>query len=335
MAGYYSTALGKDFSNIFQATFTGSTNRTLSNIQSGGTALVYASYSLGTQVGSCGYQDYPGADISSFLQPIAGGQLFTTSNFTFDWTVPQGVTSICILCVGGSGGAWNRGTIGNGSWFGGTSTSPIISGSTVICYAGGGSGTGSGAGNGTEWWGNNSATLVATVTQYQSGQNFAGGSGRAASNGGGGGAAGYSGAGGSAAGGTGLAGAGGGGGGGNTGRGGGGVGMYPTAITNGAANGGGGSGGQSATTSTGGLYGGGWCYGNTVGHWGGGGGALAYINNYPVTPGDVYKVKVGIKGGISTGGGGTSGGGAVRIIWGAGRSFPITLVSTAYNETTN
>jgi hypothetical protein len=29
------------------------------------------------------------------------------------------------------------------------------------------------------------------------------------------------------------------------------------------------------------------------------------------------------------------GGGAVRIIWGNGRAFPSTNVSTAYNETTN
>jgi len=59
---------------------------------------------------------------------------------------------------------------------------------------------------------------------------------------------------------------------------------------------------------------------------------LAYVNNYPVTPGDTYNVTVGIKGGISTGGGSTSGGGAVRILWGNGRSFPSTNISSGFNQ---
>jgi hypothetical protein len=335
MANYFSTALGDYLSNEFQAAFTGSTNTTLTNVQADGSALTYVTYSLGTKLADCGYQQ-AGVDISTILQPIAGGKVYTNStsaSVSYTFTIPTGVTSICIVCVGGSGGNWNRNTQGNGSWFGGTSTNPIVTApGTVICYAGGGSGSGSGAGIGTEWFGNNSATNI-PITQYTGGVVRSGGLGGNVANGGGGGAGGYSGTGG-AGGGTGVASTGGGGGGGNTGRGGGGVGLYG-AGANGAANGGGGSDGQSATTATGGTYGGGWCFGTTGAAYGGGGGGLTYVNNYPVTPGATFNVTVGIKGGISTGGGSTSGGGAVRIIWGNGRSFPSTNVSTAYNETTN
>ena len=331
MANYYSTALGDYLSNIFQAPFTGSTNTTLTNIQAGGTSLSYVTYSLGTKAANSGYQR-AGTDLSNDLQPIAGEHLYTTSATSFTFTVPANVTSICILCIGGSGGNNNRNCRGNGSWFGGTSTNPIITApGTVICYAGGGSGSGSGAGIGTEWFGNNGATNT-PITQYTGGVVKSGGLGGNVNNAGGGGAGGYSGTGG-AGGGTGVAGTGGSGGGGNTGRGGGGVGVYG-AGANGAANGGGGSGGGTATTATGGLYGGGWCYGTTAVGYGGGGGGLTYVNNYPVTPGATYNVTVGIAGGVFGGGGSNSGGGAVRIIWGAGRAFPSTAV-TQYNQTLN
>jgi hypothetical protein len=62
---------------------------------------------------------------------------------------------------------------------------------------------------------------------------------------------------------------------------------------------------------------------------------LCYVNNYPVTSGATYNVRIGNKGGIATGGGSTSGGGAVRILWGTGRSFPSTNVSSTFNELTN
>ena len=42
---------------------------------------------------------------------------------------------------------------------------------------------------------------------------------------------------------------------------------------------------------------------------------------------------VGIGGKINSGTGGNGGQGAVRIVWGAGRSFPSTNVSSAFNET--
>jgi hypothetical protein len=339
MANYFSTALNDYLSNDFNAPVTGNVATTLTNFQGSGTALQFATYDSAVGVAklaNCGYQQN-GVDISTILQPKtnAGGHLYTNSttsvrNFTF--TVPTGITSICILCVGGSG-TNTKNNPPNSSWFGGSTTNPIIAGSTVICYAGGGSGTGSGFGDGLTFFIGGGSTAT-SVTQATGAVTNSGGLGGNVANGGGGGAGGYSGSGG-AGGGTGVAGSGGGGGGGNAGRGGGGVGLYPTAITNGAANGGGGSGGQSATTATGGLYGGGWCYGSTARTYGGGGGALTYLNNYPVTPGTNYNITVGLKGGISTGGGSTSGGGAVRIIWGTGRSFPITNVSSAFNETTN
>ena len=140
MANYFSTALNDYLSNEFQAPFTGSTNTTLTNIQADGTSLSYVTYSLGTKLANCGYQQND-VDISTILQPTtnAGGCLYTNSttsvrNFTF--TVPTGITSICILCVGGSG-TNSKNNPPNSSWFGGSTTNPIIAGSTVICYAGG------------------------------------------------------------------------------------------------------------------------------------------------------------------------------------------------------
>jgi hypothetical protein len=336
MGNYYSTALGDYLDNLFQAPFTGSTNTTLTNIQYNDTPLTYVTYSIGTKLANCGYQQ-AGVDISTILQPIAGEHLYTSptnTSISYSFTVPNGVTSICILCIGGAGGPWNRCTQGNGSWFGGSSTSPIITApGTVICYAGGGSGSGGGAGNGTEWFGNNSATNI-PITQATSAVFFSGGA-ATGTPGGGGGAAGYAGIGGTGAA-TGLAApAGGGGGGGSTSRSGGGVGVYGQG-TSGIANGGGGSGGGSSSgtgaTAVGGLYGGG--FGGSP-SWSGGGGALCYLNNYTVTPGGVYNITVGNGGGISNGtSSGIGGSGAVRIIWGSGRSFPSTNV-TQYNQTLN
>jgi hypothetical protein len=227
MTNYYSTSLANYLSNEFQAPFTGSTNTTLTNIQEDGTALVYVTYSIGTKLANSGYEQ-SGVDISTILQPIAGDHLYTSptkTSITYTFTVPDNVTSICILCVGVAGGPWNRCTIGNGSWFGGTSTTPVVTApGTVICYAGGGSGSGGGAGNGTEFFGNNSATNI-PITQA-AGAVFRSGGAATGSPGGGGGAAGYSGIGGTGAA-SGLAApAGGGGGGGSTSRSGGGVGVY-------------------------------------------------------------------------------------------------------------
>lgn len=177
---------------------------------------------------------------------------------------------------------------------------------------------------------------------------------------GGGGAGGYSGQGGqgttwdslTATAGQGGAGGGGGGRFEDSGAGGGGTGLYGQGA-NGAAGtfdavaspdtiglgGGGGSvGGDSGGPATqwnggrGGFPGGGG--GSATGYWdGGNGGALAYCNNYTVTPGQGIGVYVGIGGQGQSGGsgsdsgGGSGGPGAVRIVWpGNTRQFPSTNV---------
>ena len=89
-----------------------------------------------------------------------------------------------------------------------------------------------------------------------------------------------------------------------------------------------GSPGGDATNWNGGR--GGWpggAGGSATGYWiPGNGGALAYRNNYPVTPGDVYVAAVGI-GGQGQHNGGSGANGAIRIVWpGDSRLFPATNV---------
>ena len=88
-----------------------------------------------------------------------------------------------------------------------------------------------------------------------------------------------------------------------------------------------GTGGQ-ATPWNGGR--GGWPGGagsSGTGYWdGGNGGALAYKNNYAVTPGESYFVFAG-QGGLGQNDGGSGANGAVRIVWpGDTRQFPSTNV---------
>lgn len=230
-----------------------------------------------------------------------------------DWTVPPGVKSVCVVCVGGgcfvdSGGNNNSG--GNssfGAWLnagGSMGSSGATSGSTIGGDIGGGNG-----GNG----GNYTATRFA----------------------GGGGAGGYSGNGGNGANGSATAtagtnGAGGGGAGGSTGLDsvtlGGGVGLFgegPSGIANSTDSGGqGGSGGQSGKDHA--VRAGARIVGFGAGggiNYAGGGGALRWRNNISVTPGEVITVTVGSPG-ASGSPGQNAGSGAVHVMWGAGRSFP-------------
>ena len=270
----------------------------------------------------------------STVSDATGQQLFTSSG-TF--TVPTGVTSIVVVCVGAGGGGGGSGDVdetgggggggalayvnsitttpgesltvaaGGGGGGGGANAagaaggnSSLSRGGTVLCEAGGGSGGLGGR--------SSSNAAGGTVNTGTGGAGGAGGSGsdRNTNNaGGGGGAGGYAGAGGDGgdenAANNATAGSGGGGGGGGrstnntTVGGGGGVGVLGQGA-NGAAggdnqDGGGGSGGADGNRS-GGLY--------------GGGGA----------------------GGAATNNAGQSGAdGAVRIIWGTGRSFPSTLTT--------
>ena len=289
--------------------------------------------------------------ISVNLANIEVGQQEYTTPGTYSWIVPDRVTSISAVCVGGGGGsnassptstyAGGGGalryvnnipvipgqnitvTVGAGGIGGtllpatavqnGRESSIIVSGQ-VVCSAAGGSGiTGLGGNTGVGAGGNGGNGL---------GNSGSGG-------GGGGGAAGYSGNGGN--GGLGLnsspsAGGGGGGGGGGgansyAGGGGGGVGLLGEGLsgtataTNDNQNGGtGGSGGTAGGTpsplvtlgiapGTGGLYG------------GGAGGTHDDINN-------LYR-------------GSNGGTGAVRIIWGGGRSYPLNAANSTTFLTTN
>lgn len=195
---------------------------------------------------------------------FAVGQVIFTTSGTKSWTVPDGVTNISMVAVGGSS----------------NSESKITVAGVVVCRALNGSRIGDGGGDG----GVNGAT-VNTVYGYRPG--------------GGGGAGGYSGNGGRGAtyeGAWATAGTGGGGGGGGDWNGGttagsgGGVGLFGEGPNGGAGQYSGAFGGA-GSNGTGELYGGG--KGSTSGAASSRGGALAYKNNVAVTPGQVITILVG------------------------------------------
>lgn len=253
-----------------------------------------------------------------------GQQAYTTPGVYY-WTVPDGVTSVCVVCVGsgatpaaadGGGGAGGglayrnniavtpgesiyvsvgaaaADTGGDNSWFG--NADKFLA---YVVAGGAGNSTGGSGGLGTVWLGGGTSD---GQTAYKGGDggtyNFSGG---------GGGAGGYSGAGGAGAGNAnGSGGAGGAGGGGRAkankgGAGGGGVGI----LGEGSSGNGGYMGGEYGAGGSGGGNG-------ARGKYDGGDGA-----------GGAYG---GGRGGGVYGNTGLAGGGAVRIIWGAGRAFPST-----------
>lgn len=269
---------------------------------------------------------------SGFLYPPVAGQIAYTTPGSYLFTVPNGVESICAVLVGGGGGGTCNTTTGyyqaggggglryinNYPVFAGQVISVIVGaggvplqnadnsrngfpsslvyGGNTLVYAGGGAGG---------IWGTTTRSLGGTGTAVGVGPfggtigGGDGGSTRTTSTsqpGGGGGAGGYSGTGGTGGFGTtpGTTGTGGAGGGGGRYAGGGGVGLLGEGASGagGAANtgGGGGSGGGAGIITTGGAY-------------GGGAGAIT----------------VTYQAGLLIGGSG-----AVRIIWGANRSFPST-----------
>lgn len=243
----------------------------------------------------------------------APGQQVFTSSGTF--TVPAGVTSICAVAVGrGKNGAAGDGiaTPGRGgeggtlSYTNALSVTPGESLTVTIATSTSGS-------TGETTLKRSSTVLLAaraggqTSGQANVGTAFAGGTAPAPFGGsgtGGGGAGGYSAAGGDggSAGSAGAAGSGGSGGGGGSAPsavsgGGGGVGRLgagSNGTAGGAMGGGGGAGSGGGNGASGGS-------GGAGGNYGGGGGG----------------------GGISSAGG-SGGSGAIRIIWGAGRSYPST-----------
>ena len=265
---------------------------------------------------------------------VSQGQAEFTTHGSYTWTVPAGVTSVCVVCIGagGAGGAYGGGggslayknniSVTPGQSYsvevGASNTDTNATGGLISTYAGLSSafgtyaygGRGGNIVSGTQGIGGNydggGEGGAGSADFYQSGPGYKGGCG--------GGAGGYSGDGGDAGYGVsnGADGSGGGGGGGATGSssrsyGGGGVGIYGEGASGsggvpvyngGTGSGGGGSGGEDGSRRNGGsTVTGGGLYG------GGGGGGN---NSAPVTTGS------------------NSGGGAVRIIWGPGRSFPST-----------
>ena len=277
-----------------------------------------------------------------------GNQTFTSSG-TSTFTVPAGVTSVAVVCVGAGGksGIGNSGQAGGGGALAYKNNITVTPGSTATVTVGapgnhsgnqGNSGGlskftyngvdyaiagGGGGGNGNGESGGNPGAGGQPSGSYDGGGNGGNGGQDSQNYGGpgGGGAGGYSGNGGngatSQANGTGAvtgqAGSGGGGGGGGKGGqseagggGGGGVGLFGQGTS---GNGGGGQ-GQNSTGGTGGNAGSngnnGGSGGNQGNHAGGSGGSYGGGHGGPQ----------------SSQSAGNPGGGAVRVIWGMGRSFP-------------
>jgi len=284
--------------------------------------------------------------------PNVGQAIFVTSG-TYSWTVPDAITSISVVCVGGGGGsggstATSGGQGGQGGQLAYLNNYTVTPGATISVTVGAG-GAGQPAGTTTRTLGGNSSISVSgtlvfgakgagqgsgalgtPTIQYQGGS---GGSPKTTSpysGGGGAGAGGYAGAGGSggSSGGVGAGGSGGGGGGGapkqsaSTGSkagGGGGVGLYGEGYS--------GSGGNSSLLAEGGTAGSADFadvppleYAPTNGNSGyGGGDGLGSKGGWPGGGGGgaayVSSNQPGIAGGM----------GGVRIIWpGNARQFPST-----------
>lgn len=285
---------------------------------------------------------------ATFALTFPAGVLYSTPG-TYAWTAPAGVTSVCVVCIGGGGSGGKGQFVGAGGGGGGLGYKNAIAvtpGSSYTVVVGGGGaarlttsngmaggesyfvnvstvrGGGGGAGNAAiTGTGIVNGGAAGTYTGDGGGNGGTGGSQLYASNGGvlnlgGGGAGGYSGAGGNA--------------------------LSQDAsfnfvsATNGAGGGGGGSTANGFVDQTGGSGGG-------VGMYGQGGNGSAGSNGYggsggtdgsghSTSGGSMYSG--GAYGGGGGGGSGTAqsirgGHGAVRIIWGAGRSFPTTNVSLA------
>lgn len=269
-----------------------------------------------------------------------------TAKSTTSWVVPAGVTSISVLCIGGGGGGgYGSSTTSRGSGGGGgamcwSNNIAVTPGETltVVPGASGIAGTSSAAGgNGGDSYvargaanlvlakggtggGSNGATTGRTGGQAAScvytGGAYSGGTGGAATTaaaGGGGGAGGYAGAGGAGGSGATAATAGGG-----DGAGGGGGTYTGTTTSNGYHGGGtvpfgtGGSTGAAGVTGSGSA---------TSANWGGPGGRTNF--SFLATNPAHTRYGGGGGGGSVTNTQQNQGGfGAVRIIWGAGMSFP-------------
>jgi hypothetical protein len=349
------TGLGTAFAYEFDEnvgvanTLTGSTRmRYLPGVGIGTTVVVFDSINevdpIETTFSTTGLQLHIDPVLSTKVETFPVGQTAYTTAGTFTFTVPTNVTSISAVCVGGggggaggetgrddgvqggAGGALCYGTIpvtpgesltitvgagGNGGDSGGDGgtggTTTISRGATNLITAGGGS-RGLERSTGTVNGGTRSVDASVTNSGGGNGGNSGGNSTNTGSGGGGGG--GYSGNGGN---------------GGTTG--------------NGSAGGAGGGGGGGGATSSGQGYGGG-----GVGILGAGSGGSAGVLNSSgggvgsngggstsgTRPnGGLYGGGGGACDDDTNGSGGAGGRGAVRIIWGTGRSYPSTSVTDA------
>lgn len=257
-----------------------------------------------------------GTTWSSSAGSPTGQAFYGFGGGAYSWTVPAGVTSVCVLCIGGGGGgyaSWSQGG-GGGGGLAYKNNITVVPGAvwTVNVGLGGDPGANRQAG------GNSSFVSPASVTACQA-------NGGTTSGGSGGSTLGYDG-------------------GGNGGLGdvygGGGAGGYAGNGGSRGANGsGGGAAGAGAYSSTYGNSGGGGVgpFGQgssgTVGTYVGGGGSGGETSNSRENAYTTLGVAISPGGRYGGGGGapGTSGAGAnrggdgcVRIIWGAGRSFPST-----------
>ena len=292
------------------------------------------------------------AAITTYATPGANMYIFPG---TYSWVAPANVTSVSALVVGG-GGAGQAKLNSNNPYTQVASGQSSFYNTAVLAANGGGVNAGGTVVAGTGFPGGAGGNTVVIFNDGEYGQ------------GAGGGAGGYTAAGGAGKGvnslGAGTASTGGGGGGGsnsygasNYAAGGGGVGLFGLGengtagalnITTGVGTGGGGGSGGVAGgdhgpsgqvySGAGGLFGGGggsaWTGTQNQGVKGGGGGALSYINNLTVIPGNSYVVVVGV-GGLTDSNPNSSGaGGAVRIVWpGQIRAFPSTAVVCYANST--
>ena len=252
-------------------------------------------------------------DVTEIVEGSGAGQAEYTTAGSYTWTAPAGVTSVCVVCVGGGGaGGGALAYRNNITVVPGTGYSVVVGAGGVA--TGPGQNTGTSGGDSSFSDGTNTTTAEGGVSGSETysdpaGTYDGGGRGGYGEGGGGytgGGAGGYSGDGGITGFGasTSTDGQGGGGGGGEWPYwGGGGVGIYGEGA-NGAAG--------TADNSTDGP-----------GKGGSGGGAGAYgTNGGNAVTGGLYGGGYG-----SRWNGNQGGGGAVRIIWGSGRSFPSTLTA--------
>ena len=265
--------------------------------------------------------DYNGTPSTSSGSTAVGGPVgqafYGFGSGTYTWTCPPGVTSVCVVCIGGGasspGSTWSA-TAGGGGGLGWKNNISVVPGQTYTVQVGkGGDGSAVSSAGGDSWF-ISTSTVRGIGGSGTTGGGFVGdGGGNGGTGGqyGGGGAGGYTGNGGNQD---------------NSGSGGGGAGASGYSSTHGGAGGGGtgpfgqgasgtvrgsgspgmgGSGGEDGVMGENGFYSIGTIGSKTGGLYGGGGGGTGTNT--------------------TTGSGINRGGrGCVRIIWGAGRSFPST-----------